>query len=157
VQRRVGKDGALFSLIKLRTMRVIPELSSCVTAENDARITRVGSLLRKLKIDELPQLFNVLAGHMSLVGPRPDVPGFADQLTGEDRIVLSIRPGVTGPASLKFRNEEQLLADAPDPEKHNRDVIWPEKVRINVDYIKNYSLMADVKCILWTVFPRKNA
>ena len=122
-----------------------------MTADGDQRITKTGRILRKLKIDELPQLFNVLLGQMSLVGPRPDVPGFADQLTGDDRIILSIRPGITGPASIAFRNEEEILASVDDPETYNREVIWPEKVAINKQYVQSQSLLGDVKLILQTV------
>lgn len=147
IQSRIGKDGKPFPLIKLRSMKAVRGVTTSVTSDSDVRITRTGRLLRKLKIDELPQLFNVVLGHMSMVGPRPDVPGFADELTGEDRIVLSIRPGVTGPASIAFRKEEEILAGVEDPEKYNREVIWPEKVRINIDYIHNYSLGQDLKYI----------
>lgn len=147
IQSRIGKDGKPFPLIKLRSMKAVRGFTTSVTSDSDVRITRTGRLLRKLKIDELPQLFNVVLGHMSMVGPRPDVPGFADELTGEDRIVLSIRPGVTGPASIAFRKEEEILAGVEDPEKYNREVIWPEKVRINIDYIHNYSLGQDLKYI----------
>ena len=150
VQNRVGKNGKLFPLVKLRSMRQIEGLTSSVTADNDMRITKTGRILRKLKIDELPQLFNVVLGQMSLVGPRPDVPGFADELEGDDRIILSIRPGVTGPASLAFRKEEELLASVDDPETYNREVIWPEKVRINRDYIANYSVWKDIGYIVKT-------
>src|SRR6056297_755741 len=109
-QKRVGKDGRLFRVIKIRTMRVVPGTQTTVTTSNDQRITPLGRLWRKTKIDELPQLVNVLLGHMSFVGPRPDVPGFADLLAGGDRLVLSVRPGITGPATLKYRNEEDILA-----------------------------------------------
>lgn len=151
VQTRVGRDAALFPLIKLRSMRNVDGIDTCVTADNDQRITSTGRWLRKLKIDELPQLFNVLVGHMSLVGPRPDVPGFADELEGEDRIVLSIRPGITGPASIAFRNEEDILSNVDDPERYNREVIWPEKVRLNKIYIQNYSLTSDIAFIWRTI------
>ncbi len=103
-------------------------------------------------MDELPQLVNVLRGDMSFVGPRPDVPGFADQLQDEDTVILSIRPGITGPATLKYRNEEALLAEAEDPERYNREVIFPDKVRVNKEYIENYSLLNDIKYIFLTVF-----
>jgi lipopolysaccharide/colanic/teichoic acid biosynthesis glycosyltransferase len=106
---------------------------------------------RRTKIDELPQLFNVLWGDMSFVGPRPDVPGFADRLEGVDRIILSVRPGITGPASLKYRDEEALLASQEDPERYNREVIWPDKVRINLDYVKHWSFAGDIGYILKTV------
>ena len=151
VQQRVGMHGKCFPVIKLRTMRKVAGVTTTVTAQNDVRITKIGSLLRTLKIDELPQLFNVLAGHMSLVGPRPDVPGFADLLEGDDRIVLSIRPGITGPATLEFRKEEELLSSVDNPDEYNQNVIWPEKVRLNREYINNYSLAADVRCLWQTV------
>ena len=151
IQQRVGMNGKQFPLLKLRSMRVIAGPQTNVTADGDQRITKTGRILRKLKIDELPQLFNVLLGQMSLVGPRPDVPGFADQLTGDDRIILSIRPGITGPASIAFRNEEEILAAVDDPEVYNREVIWPEKVAINKQYVQTQSLLGDVKLILQTV------
>jgi len=150
-QVRVGRDGRPFSLLKLRTMRDMPGLTSTVTTGNDPRITRCGAWLRRLKIDELPQLWHVLKGDMSLVGPRPDVPGFADRLSGKDRLILSVRPGITGPASLKYRDEEQLLAQEPDPETFNREVIWPDKVRINREYVENYSLVKDFYYLLQTI------
>ena len=152
IQERVGKDGKLFRVIKIRTMRDIPNVNTTVTRENDPRITRLGRFWRKTKIDELPQLINVLLGQMSFVGPRPDVPGFADQLTGPDRIILTVRPGITGPATLRFRNEEQLLAQQDDPEAYNREVIWPEKVRLNREYVENYSFRQDIKYIFQTLF-----
>lgn len=152
VQRRIGLHGETFSLIKLRSMRKIAGIETSVTADNDVRITRTGRILRKLKLDELPQLVNVFLGQMSIVGPRPDVPGFADQLQGDDRIVLSVRPGITGPASIAFRHEEDLLAAVEDPEAYNRDVIWPEKVRLNRHYIENYNLTADFVSIWQTLF-----
>ena len=152
IQNRVGKDGKLFPLLKLRSMRNVSGVTTSVTSDNDVRITKAGRILRKLKIDELPQLFNVLAGHMSLVGPRPDVAGFADRLEGDDRIVLSVRPGITGPATIAFRREEEMLAEVEDAEAYNRDVIWPEKVRLNKKYIDEYSLGLDLKYIWQTVF-----
>jgi lipopolysaccharide/colanic/teichoic acid biosynthesis glycosyltransferase len=150
-QARVGRNGEPFEMLKVRTMRSAPGVSTTVTASDDVRITRSGAWLRRLKIDELPQLVNVLRGEMSLVGPRPDVPGFADLLQGADRVVLSVRPGITGPAALAYRHEEALLAAAGDPERYNRQVIWPEKVRINRHYIENYSLASDLRCIAQTV------
>ncbi|WP_292660617.1 sugar transferase [Nitratifractor sp.] len=148
LQERIGKDGKPFRMIKIRTMKTVPAGGSTVTTARDPRITRSGRLLRRWKIDELPQLFNVVKGEMSLVGPRPDVPGFADRLEGEDRIVLSVPPGITGPASLAFRDEEELLAGVEDPERYNREVIWPQKVRINREYLENWSLRRDIE-ILW--------
>ena len=150
-QQRVGRHGELFEVRKIRTMRSSAHHTTTVTSSHDARITRLGATFRRFKIDELPQLVNVLRGEMSLVGPRPDVAGFADQLTGDDRIVLSVRPGITGTASLAFRHEEELLARADDPEAYNRDVIWPEKVRLNREYVENWTLMSDLRCVLDTV------
>ena len=150
-QRRIGKDGKPFMLFKLKTMRDEDEASTFITTAKDKRITNFGRFLRKTKLDELPQLWNVLIGKMSLVGPRPDVPGYADQLQGDDQIILSIRPGITGPASLAFRDEEELLAKQENPQQYNDEVIWPEKVRINKEYIKNYSLITDIKIIWKTV------
>jgi lipopolysaccharide/colanic/teichoic acid biosynthesis glycosyltransferase len=150
-QERVGKDGKPFRTIKIRTMKDIAGVSTNVTTGGDPRITRVGRILRRSKLDELPQLINVLLGDMSLVGPRPDVPGFADKLEGADRIILSIRPGITGPASLKFRDEEKLLAEQSDPEDFNRRVIYPEKVRLNREYVENYRFRDDLLYILATV------
>jgi lipopolysaccharide/colanic/teichoic acid biosynthesis glycosyltransferase len=150
-QQRVGKDGKLFYTVKIRTMRDIPTITTTTTTARDPRITKLGSFLRKSKLDELPQLLNVLLGQMSFVGPRPDVPGFADQLAGEDRVVLAVRPGITGPATLAFRNEEKLLASQSDPERYNREVIYPEKVRINRDYVTNYRFTNDIRYIIKTV------
>lgn len=152
VQKRVGKNGEMFSLLKLRSMRQVAGVTTSVTSDKDVRITATGRVLRKLKIDELPQLFNVLAGQMSLVGPRPDVSGFADKLEGDDRQVLAVRPGITGPASIAFRNEEETLAGVENPEVYNREVIWPEKVRINRAYIRDYSFGHDLKYIWRTIF-----
>ena len=150
-QTRVGKDGKLFQVVKIRTMREDPTYRTTVTTSGDPRITRLGRFFRRTKIDELPQLFNVLRGEMSFVGPRPDVPGFADQLTGEDRILLAVRPGITGPATLKFRNEAALLAQQEDPESYNRNIIFPEKVRLNRQYIEQYSFRQDLSYIWRTV------
>src|SRR5688572_8920989 len=119
-------------------------MNTVVTTEHDPRITPLGRWFRKTKLDELPQLINVLLGQMSLVGPRPDVPGFADQLSGEDRIILSVHPGMTGPATLRFRYEEQELARQVNPERYNRDVIYPEKVRLNREYVESYSFTKDI-------------
>jgi lipopolysaccharide/colanic/teichoic acid biosynthesis glycosyltransferase len=111
--------------------------------------------LRRLKLDELPQLFNVLKGEMSFVGPRPDVPGYADRQQGEAAQILQLRPGITGPATLAFRNEEELLAQAKDPQRFNDEVIFPEKVRLNLEYLKNMSLLGDIGCILKTILPAR--
>jgi lipopolysaccharide/colanic/teichoic acid biosynthesis glycosyltransferase len=151
-QLRVGRNGELFKVIKIRTMRIDPEVSTTVTTSSDRRITPLGKFWRRSKIDELPQLLNILFGHMSFVGPRPDVPGFADRLEGADRVVLSVRPGITGPATIKYRNEEELLAAVDDSEVYNRDVIFPDKVRINREYIEHWSIIKDMKYILQTAF-----
>ena len=150
-QNRVGKSGKIFKVIKIKTMRPARDVTTTVTNANDIRITSLGSFFRKTKIDELPQLWNVLIGDMSFVGPRPDVPGFADQLSDDDRIILSIRPGITGPATLHYRNEEELLAQQDDPEKYNQEVIFPHKVQLNKQYIKEYSLLNDIKYIWQTI------
>ena len=153
-QARVGRHGETFDVWKLRTMKEVPGVDTVVTTSHDVRITRSGAVLRALKLDELPQLVNVLRGEMSLVGPRPDVPGFADRLEGADRIVLSVRPGITGPAALAYRHEEEILAKVSDPERYNRDVIWPDKVRINRAYVEHYRFSDDLRCLvntLWSV------
>lgn len=152
IQRRVGIHGRIFRVVKIKTMRPIGFVVTTVTQRNDPRITRLGAFFRRTKIDELPQLWNVLLGDMSFVGPRPDVPGFADELAGEERVLLTIRPGITGPATLKYRNEEELLAAQDNPDAYNRDVIWPDKVRINLDYIRHWSLRRDICFIVDTVF-----
>jgi len=154
VQTRVGRFGHPFQLIKIRTMREAPHATTNVTTSLDSRITHYGAWLRRTKLDELPQLINVLRGEMSLVGPRPDVPGFADRLEGDDRIVLSVRPGITGPASLAYRNEEAILARVSDPERYNREVIYPDKVRLNRAYVTEYTLLGDVRLLFLTVFGR---
>ena len=149
-QQRIGQYGKTFTVFKIKTMRDVA-FGSLITVEGDSRITRVGRVLRKLKLDELPQLINVLIGDMSIVGPRPDLPGYADKLEGADRLLLSIRPGITGPASIKYRDEEQLLATQSDPESFNRTVIWPDKVRINLEYILNWRLITDIKYVFKTI------
>lgn len=151
-QQRIGRHGRPFTVYKIRTMRAVEGTS--VTTAGDARITPLGAKLRRWKIDELPQLWNVVKGEMSFVGPRPDVAGFADRLEGDDREVLELRPGITGPATLKYRNEEELLAGAEDPEAYNREVIWPDKVAINRDYLAHYSLARDIAMIWQTVTGR---
>lgn len=151
-QDRVGQFGKIFKVIKIRTMKSSSDLNTTVTTSNDARITPLGRFFRRTKIDELPQLINILLGQMSFVGPRPDVPGFADKLQDDDKLLLSVKPGITGPATLAYRNEEELLASVDDPEEYNRDVIFPDKVRINKEYIKNYSLADDIKYIFLTLF-----
>ena len=149
-QKRVGRNGKLFTLYKFRTMSMHHSGSS-VSVAGEARITPLGATLRKYKLDELPELWNVLVGDMSFVGPRPDVPGYADQLSGDDRIILQLRPGITGPASLKYRNEEELLASVPNPQEYNDRVIYPDKVRINRYYAEHYSFITDIQMIFCTV------
>ncbi len=151
VQQRVGKDGKLFNVIKIKTMKIVKGVETTVTPSNDARITTTGAFFRKTKIDELPQLWNVLLGQMSFVGPRPDVPGYADRLQGKDRIILSIRPGITGPAQLAYKNEEEILSNQNDSVKYNDEIIWPDKVRINQEYIEDYSFFKDIYYIWKTI------
>jgi lipopolysaccharide/colanic/teichoic acid biosynthesis glycosyltransferase len=148
-QQRIGRHGRPFTIRKIRTMRAIG--GPHVTVAGDHRITPLGQFLRRTKIDELPQLWNILTGDMSFVGPRPDVPGYADQLTGDDRKVLDLRPGITGPATLKYRDEETILAAQADPVAYNDQVIWPDKVAINRAYQDNWSLVGDLTCIWRTV------
>ena len=149
-QTRIGLHGTKFKVLKFKTMKD-SEFKSTVTTLNDCRVTPYGGVLRKYKFDELPQLFNILLGSMSFVGPRPDVPGFADCLKGEDRIILSVRPGITGPASIKYRDEESILALVDNPEKYNKEVIWQDKIEINKKYIKDYSFMKDCIILLKTI------
>lgn len=156
-QERVGQHGVSFRILKLRTMRVANGRQTTATASHDPRITRVGAILRKTKVDELPQFWNVLWGDMSVVGPRPDVPGFADQLQGKDRDILQLRPGITGLASLVFRHEEDLLAQADNPEAFNSEVIYPAKVRLNLRYLHDYTLRRDIMYILATFVPSLRA
>ena len=152
IQERVGKNGECFKMIKFRTMFSVHNSSSMISVQGDIRVTKVGYFLRKYKLDELPQLFNVLIGKMSLVGPRPDVPGYADKLVGDDRKILKLRPGITGPASLKYSNEEEILAKQSRPQAYNDDVIYPDKVKINLDYYNNQSIWLDIKIIFATIF-----
>ncbi|MCT4599397.1 MAG: sugar transferase [Marinifilaceae bacterium] len=154
IQERVGKNGKLFKMIKFRTMAV-GNLGSSISVAGEKRITPLGAKLRKYKIDELPELFNVFIGNMSLVGPRPDVPGYADILKGENRNILKLRPGITGPASLKYSNEEEILALVEDPIKYNDEIIFPDKVKINLEYYYNHTIYGDLKIIINTIF-RKN-
>ena len=153
-QERVGQYGKLFTVYKFRTMTASQNGSS-VSVAGESRITPLGAKLRKYKIDELPELWNVLKGDMSFVGPRPDVPGYADKLEGDDREILRLKPGITGPASLKYRNEEELLAKVENPQEYNDRVIYPDKVRINRHYLHNYSFLKDMQMIICTVLGRK--
>lgn len=168
VQKRVGKDGKLFNCHKFRTMTVRHN-GSTVSVAGDSRITPLGAKLRHYKLDELPGLWDVLIGKMSFVGPRPDVPGYADKLTGDDRDVLKLRPGITGPATLKYRLEDEMIAeyvarkqaagDSRDAqtiaEEYNDTVIYPDKVRLNCYYYRHYSFVKDIQMILCTVLGRK--
>ena len=151
-QKRVGRNGKLFTLVKIKTMNTIHGIDTRITSKDDKRITKWGKFFRRTKLDELPTLWNVLKGDMSLVGPRPDVPGYADKLEGFDRRILELRPGITGPATLKYANEEQLLAGIDDPEKYNDEVIFSDKVKMNLDYLDNWNLLMDIKIIFKTIF-----
>ena len=170
VQKRVGKDGKLFDCHKFRTMTV-KHSGSSVSVAGDSRITPFGATLRHYKLDELPGLWDVLIGNMSFVGPRPDVPGYADQLKGDDRRVLKLRPGITGPATLKYRLEDEMISEyvakkqaAGDTRgmqeiavEYNDTVIYPDKVRLNKYYLDNYSFVKDFQMILCTVLGKKMA
>lgn len=153
VQKRIGLHGRPFYIHKFRTM-VENHGGNSISVAGENRITPLGAVLRRYKLDELPELWDVLIGEMSFVGPRPDVEGYADQLKGEDRKILQLRPGITGPASLKYRNEEELLAQQEDPIRYNNEVIYPDKVRINRYYVEHYSFMMDLRIILATVLNR---
>lgn len=145
--KRVGRHGRLFDIYKFRTMTSRHDGNS-VSVDGEARITALGARLRRYKLDELPELWNILKGDMSLVGPRPDVPGYADRLQGVARCILEIKPGITGAATLKYRNESALLALQDDPKRYNDEIIYPDKVRINMAYIQHWRPWLDVK-ILW--------
>ena len=167
-QKRVGKDGKLFTCHKFRTM-VVRHSGSSVSVSGDSRITPLGAKLRHYKLDELPELWDVLIGNMSFVGPRPDVPGYADKLEGADRDVLKLRPGITGPATLKYRLEDEMIAEyvaarqaAGDSRpaqdiavEYNDTVIYPDKVRLNCYYYRNYSFLKDIEMIFATVLGKK--
>ena len=153
-QKRVGQHGRLFTMHKFRSMAVSHDDSS-ISVAGEARITSFGATLRKYKLDEFPELWDVLIGNMSFVGPRPDVPGYADMLTGDDRRMLELRPGITGPASLKYRDEEELLAKVDNPIEYNDKVIFPDKVRINLYYLDHYSFWKDIQMIIYTVLGMK--
>ena len=168
VQKRVGKGGKLFNCHKFRSMTV-KHNGSTVSVAGDSRITPFGATLRHYKLDELPGLWDVLIGNMSFVGPRPDVPGYADKLTGDDRDVLKLRPGITGPATLKYRLEDEMIAEyvakkqaegdtRPMQEiatEYNDMVIYPDKVRLNCYYYRHYSFVKDIQMILCTVLGKK--
>lgn len=168
VQKRVGKDGKLFNCHKFRTMTV-KHNGSTVSVAGDSRITPLGAKLRHYKLDELPGLWDVLIGNMSFVGPRPDVPGYADQLKGDDRRVLQLRPGITGPATLKYRLEDEMISEYVAKKQtegdkremqeiaveYNDTVIYPDKVRLNLYYLDHYSFVKDFQMILCTVLGKK--
>ena len=153
-QQRVGREGRLFTMVKFRTM-LVNHGGNSVSVAGESRITPLGSMLRRWKLDELPELWNVLLGDMSFVGPRPDVPGYADTLTGEDREILQLRPGITGPASMKYRNEEEILSAVENPQKYNDEVIFPDKVRINRLYLHDHSFFLALKMIVATVLGKR--
>ena len=150
-QRRVGKSAKLFDIIKFRSM-IEGNYIDTVSIAGDSRITKLGSVLRKYKLDELPELRNVVLGDMSLVGPRPDVPGYADKLVGENRKILKLRPGITGPASIKYSDEEYILSQQENPVRYNNEVLYPDKVKINLDYYYNNNIWIDIKIIFATIF-----
>ena len=153
MQERIGQYGKPFNIYKIRSMNVgCDKNNTFVTTAKDNRITPFGRWLRKTKLDEIVELINVLKGDMSLVGPRPDVEGYADNLEGEERKILELRPGITGPASLKYINEEEILAKVDNPQQYNDEVIFPDKVKINLDYYYNRSFWGDIKIILKTIF-----
>lgn len=168
IQNRVGKGGKLFKCHKFRTMTV-NHSGSCVSVAGDNRITPFGATLRHYKLDELPGLWDVLIGSMSFVGPRPDVPGYADKLEGDDRDVLKLRPGITGPATLKYRLEDEMIADYVAQKQkegdtrgmqeiaveYNDTVIYPDKVRLNCYYYRHYSFIKDIQMIFCTVLGKK--
>lgn len=154
-QKRVGQHGRLFTVYKFRSMTIAGEGKTSIAAAEESRITPLGEKLRRYKFDELPELWNVLKGDMSFVGPRPDVPGYADKLKGEDRNILKLKPGITGPASLKYRNEEELLSNVSDPIAYNNDVIYPDKIKLNLYYYYHYSFVKDLQMIFCTVVGKK--
>lgn len=141
-------------MIKFRTM-VKNDGKNTISVKGDKRITKTGAFLRKYKLDELPELINVCLGQMSFVGPRPDVPGYADKLEGEDRLILLLRPGITGPATLKYADEETILAQVDDPVRYNDEVIYPDKVKINLKYYRQHNIWLDLKIIFATIFRKK--
>lgn len=152
-QERVGQYGVIFNIYKIRTMKNnVENNDNFVTTANDDRILPFGKWLRRTKLDEIVELINVLKGDMSLVGPRPDVKGYADKLEGDDRKILELRPGITGPASLKYINEEEILAKVSNPKQYNDEVIFPDKVKINLEYYDNRTFWGDIRIIINTIF-----
>ncbi len=151
-QTRIGLHGKPFRIFKIRTMAENSEAGGPITTADDARVLPFGKWLRDSKVDTFMELINILIGDMSLVGPRPDVPGYADKLEGDDRVILNMRPGLTGPASIKYRHEERILAEQSDPQRYNDEVIWPDKVEINKKYYENWSVWLDVSILWQTIF-----
>jgi lipopolysaccharide/colanic/teichoic acid biosynthesis glycosyltransferase len=149
-QERTGRYGKPFTIYKFRTM-FVNHGGNTVSIRGESRITPLGAILRKYKLDELPELWNVFKGDMSFVGPRPDMPEYTNRLIGEEKQILKLRPGITGPATLRFANEEEILAGVPDPQRHNDNVIWPEKVRLNLEYLQNRSFIGDILIIIKTL------
>jgi len=152
IQDRVGQDAFLFKIIKFRTMTTSEEIKSTISIKGDVRVTKFGEILRRYKIDELPELINIVRGEMSFVGPRPDVPGYADKLNGDARNILKLKPGITSLASLKYSNEELLLSQQKNPIDYNNNIIYPDKVKMNLNYYKNHNLWIDIKIIFATIF-----
>ena len=152
LQKRVGLNGKFFKIIKFRSMKINQDVSLTITIENDKRITKIGKYLRRYKIDEIPELINVFIGNMSFVGPRPDVPGYADLLKGESRNILKLRPGITSLASIKYANEEMILLNEDDPIEYNNNIIFPDKVKMNLNYYNNNNIWIDIKIIFATLF-----
>ncbi|MCK0201007.1 sugar transferase [Ornithobacterium rhinotracheale] len=151
-QKRVGQNAKLFTIYKFRSLK--GTYTNSVTTEKSHKITHFGRFLIKTKLDETPQLINILNGTMSFVGPRPDVQGYADVLKGEDRIILKVKPGITGPAQLAYKNENEILNQVSDPIKYNDEVLWPDKVKINKKYVKNWNFKNDILYLLKTIgFP----
>lgn len=148
-QQRIGRNGKPFTIYKFRTLK--GNYSSSITTEKTHKITTFGRFLVRTKLDETPQLFNILNGTMSFVGPRPDVPGYADKLEGEDRVILEVKPGITGPAQLVYRNESELLNQVENPIEYNDKVIWPNKIRINKMYVEEWSFGKDLLYIAKTL------
>ena len=151
-QERIGRYGNIFRIIKFRTMTSGHGNTTTITIDGDLRITSLGRFLRKYKLDELPELLNILKGEMSFVGPRPDLPGYADKLKGKSRNILVLKPGITSRASLKYANEEKILAKQDNPINYNNEVIYPDKVKMNLDYYYNHNLWIDIKIIFATIF-----
>ena len=151
-QERIGRYGSIFTIIKFRSMTSGHGDNNTITIGGDLRITSLGRFLRKYKLDELPELLNILKGEMSFVGPRPDLPGYADKLKGNNRKILALKPGITSRASLKYANEEEILAKQDNPINYNNEVIYPDKIKMNLDYYYNHNLWIDIKIIFATIF-----